>query len=76
MNPEQRAADGPDASLRNLEGTGSEPKSLSPEDRAAINEALMDQTNIAIMTEAGRSSQRERERKRREARQLNNQSKC
>ncbi|PYI03353.1 hypothetical protein BO78DRAFT_399805 [Aspergillus sclerotiicarbonarius CBS 121057] len=54
-------------SLKGLEGANVAPKSLSSQDRAAINEALSDQTNIALLTEAGRSSQRERERRRREA---------
>lgn len=47
MNSNQRATDGPEASPRNLEGAGKEPKALSSEDRAAINQALMDQFNIA-----------------------------
>jgi hypothetical protein len=55
-----------EASLRELEGAGGSAKVISAEDRAALNEALADQSTIALLTEAGRSSQRERQRRRRE----------
>ncbi|PWY75251.1 hypothetical protein BO94DRAFT_538570 [Aspergillus sclerotioniger CBS 115572] len=56
-----------DSSLKDLEGTDNAPKTISPEDRAALTEALTDQTNITLLTEAGRSSQREREQRRKGA---------
>lgn len=36
-------------------------KPIKPEDRQAINDTLMDQTNMTVMTEQGRSSQRVRQ---------------
>ncbi|PLB48359.1 hypothetical protein P170DRAFT_438021 [Aspergillus steynii IBT 23096] len=55
-----------EATLQTLERADSKPKTIKPEDRAALNEALTDQATMTLLSSAGRSSQQERERKRAE----------
>lgn len=68
-NTQNDTGNGREASLNALEGK-EKPKTLSAEDRKAINEGLSNQNNMNLLSAAGNSSQREREiiRQKREAR--------
>jgi hypothetical protein len=68
-NTQNGPGNGREASLKAQEGK-EKPKTLSAEDRKAINEGLSDQNSMDLLSAAGNSSQRERGilRQKREAR--------
>jgi hypothetical protein len=55
-----------DEALDRLQGSDNQKKTIDPEDRRALNEALTDQATIKMMHEQSSSSKRKREKLRQE----------